>query len=118
VKTKQARYQFRKDRTKAKLSTNLERPRLAVHRSGRHIYAQVVDDLAGKTLAFASSLSKELKGAKSGKNVDAAKKVGSLVAKKALEAGVKKVRFDRGGHVYHGRVKAIAEGAREAGLEF
>jgi len=119
VKNKAERYQYRKDRSRIKLSTNLERPRLSVHRSGRHIYAQVVDDLANKTLAFASTLSKELKtGLKSTKDIGAAKKVGGLVAKKAIEAGVKKVRFDRGGHVYHGRVKAIADGAREAGLEF
>jgi large subunit ribosomal protein L18 len=119
MKTKSQRYEYRKERSRERLATNIERPRLSVHRSGKHIYAQIVDDNAGKTVAFASSLSKELKkGLKSTKDIGAAKQVGGLVAKKAIEAGVKKVRFDRGGHVYHGRVKAIADGAREAGLEF
>ena len=98
--------------------------RLTVHRSLRYIYAQVVDDMAGKTMAAASSLSKEIKNAaslsvgKSAKNIAAAKKVGELLAQKALAAGVKKVTFDRGANLYHGRVKALAEAARSGGLEF
>jgi large subunit ribosomal protein L18 len=96
-----------------------ERPRLSVHRSLKHIYAQVLDDKAGKTLAYASSLSKEVRGKlKSHANVEAAKAVGELIAKKAKEAGVKQVAFDRGGRLYHGRIKALADAARTGGLEF
>lgn len=93
------------------------RPRLSVHRSLRHIYAQVIDDSKGMTLAAASSLSKEIQE-KSSKNKKAAEAVGALIGKKAIEAGVKKVAFDRGGHVYHGRIKALADSARAQGLEF
>jgi len=93
------------------------RPRLSVHRSGKNIYAQIIDDVKGVTLAAASSLDKDLK-LKTGQNVDAAQKVGQLVAERAKKAGVNKVQFDRGSFVYHGRVKALAEGAREGGLEF
>ncbi|MBI1256726.1 MAG: 50S ribosomal protein L18 [Chloroflexi bacterium] len=93
------------------------RPRLSVHRSGKQIYAQVIDDTKGVTLASASSLDKDLK-LKSGGNIDAAQKVGKLVAERAKKAGVSKVQFDRGSFIYHGRVKALAEGAREGGLEF
>lgn len=119
MKDKWTRYQYRKDRTRDHLAERSSgRPRLTVHRSLKYIYAQVVDDQAGKTLASASSLSKELKGAKSGKNLDSAKKVGELIAKKAAAAGVKQVCFDRGAHIYHGRVKALAEAARAGGLEF
>lgn len=118
MKDKWTRYEFRKQRTRRHLAERpLGRPRLTVHRSLKHIYAQVVDDEAGKTLAFASSLSKELAD-KGGKDVGTAKQVGELVAKKALAAGVKKVAFDRGAYIYHGRVKALAEAARAAGLEF
>lgn len=96
-----------------------DRPRLSIFRSPRHIYAQVIDDFQGKTLASASTLSPEIRTKKSyGGNVAAAKKVGELIAAKALANGVKKVAFDRGGYQYHGRVKALAEAAREAGLEF
>jgi large subunit ribosomal protein L18 len=96
-----------------------ERPRLAVFRSLNHIYAQVIDDDAGRTLAAASSLDAEAKAeTKTGGNIDAAKVVGRLIAKRALEKGLSKVVFDRGGSIYHGRVKALAEAAREAGLEF
>jgi len=92
------------------------RPRLSVHRSGRHIYAQVIDDASGRTLASASSL---VKGAKSvGANVDAAAKVGKDLAEAAKKAGVTTVVFDRGGFLFHGRVKALADAAREGGLEF
>jgi large subunit ribosomal protein L18 len=90
------------------------KPRLSVHRTGKHIYAQVIDDAAGKTLAAASSLGAEASGA----NVDAARKVGSDIAAAAKQAGVTTVVFDRGGFLFHGRVKALADAAREGGLEF
>ena len=93
------------------------KPRLSVHRSGRHIYAQVIDDTAGKTLASASTLDKDLK-VKTGANADAAAAVGKALAAKAKKAGVDKVVFDRGGFLFHGRVKALADAAREGGLEF
>ena len=93
------------------------RKRLSVHRSGKHIYAQVIDDVKGMTLASASSLEKDMR-AKSGANVDAAKAVGMLVAKRAVEKGVKDVVFDRGGYRYHGRIKALGDAAREGGLNF
>jgi len=120
MKDKWTRYQYRKERTRGRLAEKSGgRPRLTVHRSLKYIYAQVVDDAQEKTLAAASSLSKELAaGKKSAKNVEAAKKVGELLAKKALAAGVKKVAFDRGAHLYHGRVKALADAARAGGLEF
>ncbi len=95
------------------------RARLSVFRSSKHIYAQVIDDAGGKTVASASTLDKDLKGAlKKGSDVDAAQAVGKLVAERALSAGVKDVVFDRGGYLYHGRVKALADAAREAGLNF
>jgi len=95
------------------------RPRLSVHRSGHHIYAQVIDDAKGATLAAASSLDQGLRGGfKFGSNKDAAAAVGKLVAERAKEAGVTTVVFDRGRYPYHGRVRALAEAAREAGLEF
>ena len=93
------------------------RPRLSVHRSGKHIYAQVIDDAEGRTIAAASTLEKDLRGT-SGANIDAATSVGKRVAEAAKQAGVTKVVFDRGGFLFHGRVKALAEAAREAGLEF
>lgn len=93
------------------------RPRLSVHRTNKQIYAQIIDDLNGVTLAAASSLDKDA-GLKNGGNKDAAAQVGKLVADRAKKAGVKLVQFDRGAFVYHGRVKALADGAREAGLEF
>src|SRR3954464_9064330 len=93
------------------------RPRLSVHRSGRHIYAQVIDDAAGKTLAAASTLDKDLKG-KTGATRDGAAMVGKTLAERAKKAGVSKVVFDRGGFLFHGRVKALADAAREGGLEF
>lgn len=96
-----------------------ERPRLAVFRSLHHIHAQIIDDAAGRTLVAASTVEPELrKKLKSGGNVDAAKAVGTLIAEKAKAAGVTAVVFDRGGSLYHGRVKALAEAAREGGLEF
>jgi large subunit ribosomal protein L18 len=121
MKDKWTRYEYRKGRSRRKIAEKANgRPRLTVHRSLKYIYAQIVDDAQGKTLAAASSLSKEIKAPKatSAKNVDAAKKVGELLAKKAVAAGVKKVAFDRGAHIYHGRVKALAEAARAGGLDF
>lgn len=95
------------------------RPRLSVFRSSQHIYAQVIDDLAGHTLVAASSLDKDLKGKiKTGADKSAAEEVGKLVAARAIEKGLSEVVFDRGGYIYHGRVKALADAAREAGLKF
>lgn len=95
------------------------RPRLSVFRSGRHIYAQVIDDVAGRTVAAASTLEKDVRGAlKTGADKDAAVTVGKLVAERALAAGISAVVFDRGPFLYHGRVKALAEAAREGGLSF
>ena len=106
-------------RVRKKISGTPERPRLNVFRSLNHIYAQVIDDTAGTTLAAASTLDESLKGSLNGSgNKEAAKAVGTLVAKKALEKGIKSVVFDRGGYIYHGRVKELAEAAREAGLDF
>ena len=93
------------------------RPRLSVHRTNKQIYVQVIDDVQGVTLAAASTLDKDL-GVKNGGNVEAAEKVGQLIAERAKKAGVEKVQFDRGSFLYHGRVKALADGAREGGLVF
>ena len=93
------------------------RPRLSVHRSGKHIYAQIIDDAAGTTVAAASTLEKDVRAA-SGANIDAAQSVGQRVAERAKAAGVTTVVFDRGGFLFHGRVKALADAAREGGLEF
>ena len=101
-------------RVRGKISGTAERPRLDVFRSSKHIYAQIIDDVAGVTLASASTMDKDFEGF--GGNIEAATKVGNAVAKKALEKGITTVVFDRGGFVYHGRVKALAEGAREGGL--
>ena len=109
----------RKARIRKKISGSQERPRLTVFRSARHIYAQVVDDSGGGTLAAASTLSPDLKGTlNEDDKTGAAKKVGALIAKMCLERKVGKVVFDRNGFLYHGRVKALAEAAREAGLDF
>ncbi len=95
------------------------RPRLSVFRSSKHIYAQVIDDLKGQTLASASSLEKTMRdGGNTGADIDAAKAVGKLVAERAVKNGVREVIFDRGGYLYHGRVKALADAARESGLSF
>ena len=111
--------QRRKYRIRNKVSGSTERPRLSVFRSGKHIYAQVIDDTSGKTLAAASTLSPDLKGTLGeGNKSEAAKKVGALLAKMCLEKKVEQVVFDRNGYMYHGRVKALADGAREAGLSF
>jgi large subunit ribosomal protein L18 len=114
---KNATRKKRHARVRAKLSGTEARPRLNVFRSNQHIYAQVIDDVNGVTIASASTLDKEI-GLESTGNVDAAVKVGELVAKRAVEKGVKAVVFDRGGYLYHGRVKALADAARENGLEF
>ncbi len=106
----------RHKRVRKNISGTAERPRLDVYRSSKNIYAQIIDDVEGKTLVSASSLEAGFEGA--GSNKEAAKKVGLMVAEKALAKGIKTVVFDRGGYVYHGRVQALAEGAREGGLEF
>ncbi|MCM1261104.1 MAG: 50S ribosomal protein L18 [Butyrivibrio sp.] len=101
------------------LSGTTQRPRLAVFRSNNHMYAQIIDDTVGKTLVAASTLEKDVKAElEKTNNVDAAAYVGTVIAKKALEKGIKAVVFDRGGYIYHGKVKALADAAREAGLEF
>jgi large subunit ribosomal protein L18 len=120
MKDKKIRLEYRKGRIRNKIR-RLGRtiPRLSVYRSLKYIYAQVIDDADGKTLAFASSRSKEFreKGV-SGKNLAAARAVGESIAQKAMAAGVRQITFDRGGRLYHGRVKALADGARAAGLKF
>jgi large subunit ribosomal protein L18 len=108
----------RKERIRRKLSGSAERPRLTVYKSLKHIYAQVVDDASGRTLAFASSLSKELKGKDEGDKKADAKRVGQLIAEKCKAAKVDQVVFDRNGFPYHGRIAAVADAAREAGLKF
>jgi large subunit ribosomal protein L18 len=110
----------RRARVRRSLKQNSNgRPRLSIHRSSAHIYAQVIDDSKGATLAAASSMDKALKGSlKSGANKDAAAAVGKLVAERAVKAGVTEVVFDRGAFLYHGRVKALADAAREGGLKF
>jgi len=111
-------FQRRKSRTRYRIAQNAtDRPRLSVFRSGRHIYAQVIDDAAGKTVVSASSLDKDLKG-KTGATRDSAAAVGKAIAERAKKAGVSTVVFDRGGFLFHGRVKALADAAREGGLEF
>lgn len=102
-------------RIRKKVSGTAERPRLAVFRSVSHIYAQVIDDKSGKTLAAASTVEKDLKGATGG-NIEAAERIGKAVAERALAAGISSVVFDRGGYVYHGRVKALLDATRAAGL--
>lgn len=106
-------------RVRKKISGTAERPRLNVYRSSKHIYAQLIDDVKGVTLASASTLDKELRDQiENGGNVEAARKVGELIAKRAQDKGVKNVVFDRGGYLYHGRIQALADAAREAGLDF
>ncbi|MBR4205456.1 MAG: 50S ribosomal protein L18 [Clostridia bacterium] len=103
-------------RVRSKISGTAERPRLAVYRSNAHIYAQIIDDVKGVTLVAASSTEKGFDGI--GSNKEAAKKVGQMIAEKALAAGISEVVFDRGGYIYHGRVSELAAGAREGGLKF
>jgi large subunit ribosomal protein L18 len=109
-------FKKRQGRTRYRLSSHGTRPRLSVFRSGKHIYAQVIDDANAVTLAAASTAEKENKG--KGYNVESATNVGKKIAERALAKGVKQVMFDRGGYIYHGRVKALAEAAREGGLVF
>ena len=106
-------------RIRNRFSGTAERPRLAVFRSNNHVYAQVIDDVNGTTLVSASTLEKDIKAElKNTDDIEAATKVGDVVAKRALEKGIKAVVFDRGGYIYHGKVKALADASREAGLEF
>jgi large subunit ribosomal protein L18 len=119
-----AKFKTRTERRKASIRKSVKaaagsRKRLSVFRSSQHIYAQVIDDVKGETLVAASSLEKPMRGSlKSGGNIDAAKAVGKLIAERALAKGLKDVVFDRGGYLYHGRVKALADAAREGGLNF
>jgi large subunit ribosomal protein L18 len=106
-------------RIRSRLSGTPEKPRLAVFRSNNHMYAQIIDDVAGNTIVSASTLQADVKdGLEKTNNVEAASKLGTVIAKKALDNGVKAVVFDRGGYIYQGKVKALADAAREAGLEF
>jgi large subunit ribosomal protein L18 len=118
-KKKQKRLDRRKWNIRNHLSGTTERPRLSVFRSDKHIYAQVIDDIAGRTLASAASTNADVRGElKTGANVEAAKRVGRAIAERAKAVGVAQVAFDRGGRKYHGRVKALADAAREGGLKF
>jgi large subunit ribosomal protein L18 len=110
-------FKKRQSRTRYRIATTGTRPRLSVFRSGKHIYAQVIDDRKAVTLASASTAEKE-SGVAKGYNVDAAGTVGKKIAERSLAAGIRQVVFDRGGYIYHGRIKALAEAAREGGLEF
>jgi large subunit ribosomal protein L18 len=112
------------ERRKARVRRTLRaaangRPRLSVFRSSKHIYAQIIDDAKGETIAAASSIEKDLRGSlKTGADIEAAKVIGKLLAERAVSKGVKDILFDRGGYIFHGRVKALADAAREAGLNF
>ena len=118
-KLKQVRLDRRRHHIRKKLLGSPERPRLSVFRSDKHIYAQLIDDFAGKTIASASSTLTDVRGElKNGGNVVAAKRVGKAIAEKAMAAGITLVAFDRGGRQYHGRIKALADAARESGLKF
>ena len=119
LKAKAAGLARRQRRVRGKVSGTAERPRLRVTRSSAHIYAQVIDDVSGVTIAAASTVDAEVRPQiKTGSTVEAAKAVGEALAKRALDKGVTEVVFDRGGRLYHGRVKALADGARAAGLKF
>jgi large subunit ribosomal protein L18 len=117
LKAKQAALARRHRRVRGKVSGTAARPRLCVNRTNAHIYAQLIDDVTGRTIVSASSIDRELE-LKSGSNSEAAKAVGEAVGRRAVEAGISTVVFDRGGRLYHGRVKALADGARGAGLKF
>lgn len=111
--------QKRHERLRVRLAGTAERPRLSVYRSNKHIYAQVIDDTKGITLVSASSIDKELKDKLShGGNIEASKAIGKLIAERAKAKGISKVVFDRGGNIYHGRIAAIADAAREGGMDF
>ncbi len=119
MQTKKAALERRQRRVRGKVQGTPARPRLRITRSNANIYAQVIDDVSGRTLVAASSIDGELKGSlKTGSTVEAATKVGELIGKRAVDAGITDVVFDRGGRLYHGRVKALADGARSAGLNF
>jgi len=119
LKAKRTGLARRRTRVRGKVFGTTERPRLCVTRSNQHIYAQIIDDTTGRTVASSSSIDADLRSAlKSGSNIDAAKAVGESVGRKAIEQGVSEVVFDRSGRLYHGRVKALADGARSAGLTF
>lgn len=105
-------------RVRKKINGTIARPRLSVFRSSKHMYAQLIDDVNGVTIASASTMDKELEAIGNGGNIEAAKKVGELIAARAKAKGVDNVVFDRGGYLYHGRIQALADAAREAGLEF
>jgi large subunit ribosomal protein L18 len=118
-KEKAVRMRRRKIGIRKRVTGSAERPRLTIYRSSKHIYAQVIDDMGGRTLVAASTLHQDVKGdLKHGANIIAAKRVGKAIAEKAKAAGVTKVSFDRAGNRYHGRVKALADAAREGGLQF
>ena len=118
-KAKQVRLQRRQWSVRNSLSGTAERPRLSVFRSDKHIYAQVIDDLSGKTLVAAATTAADVRGdLKNGGNIEGAKRVGRAIAERAKGAGITQVAFDRGGRMYHGRVKALADAAREGGLKF
>ena len=121
ARTKTSSFKVRRDRVRGELGSRfgVKRPRLSVFRSGLNIYAQVIDDKAGRTVAAASSIEKDVKAKlKTGADKNAATEVGKAIAERAIKAGVKEVMFDRGGYRFHGRVKALADAAREAGLNF
>ena len=119
MKSRQERHNFRRIRIRRNILGESARPRLSVYRSLKHIYAQVIDDASGRTLAHASTLSKDLKGSlDEGNKTEAAKKVGALVAKICISKKIDHVVFDRNGYLYHGRVSALADAAREGGLKF
>jgi large subunit ribosomal protein L18 len=116
---KQKRLARRRQHIRKKVFGTVECPRLAVYRSSKHIYAQLIDDMSGRTVASAASTSKETRGElKHGANIKAAEVIGKAIAERAIAAGIKAVAFDRGGRMYHGRVKALADAARKAGLKF
>src|SRR5512145_2763227 len=118
-KQKSARLERRKRHVRKDIFGSNERPRLAVFRSDKHIYAQVIDDFAGRTVVAASSLMTDVRGdLRNGGNIEAAKRVGKAIAQRAKSAGITQVSFDRGGRMYNGRVKALADAAREGGLKF
>ncbi len=117
-KTKREAWELRKGRIRKRITGNTERPRLSVYRGIKNIYTQIIDDTSGRTIVAASTLSEEIRGSVKGSNVDAARKVGELLARKAKEKGIEAVVFDRSGYRYHGRIKALAEAAREGGLKF
>ena len=119
LKAKQAKHARRKRRVRGKISGTATRPRMRVTRSDANIYVQIIDDVAGKTLCSASSLDSEFRSQdKKGSTVEGAQAVGEIVGKRAMDGGINEVVFDRGGNIYHGRVKSLADGARSAGIKF